>query len=110
MRLSNCFIHAFWLWIRRGGWLIIRRSHAGIYPHFIHAEKLPPDLECSHYTDECATKAWSPLFRGCTRHTLGDVRPPPVTGLCDWGLLAFLVLTLCAIGIVGWGVIHWVMR
>ena len=47
--MSNCFIFALRRWFKRGGYLIIRKSDAGWYPHFIWAESLK-DLEIEHYT------------------------------------------------------------
>jgi hypothetical protein len=33
---SNCLVFAVTLWWRRGGYLVIRRSRWGWFPHFLH--------------------------------------------------------------------------
>jgi hypothetical protein len=33
---SNCLIFAVLLWLRWGGYLVMRRSHWGWFPHFLH--------------------------------------------------------------------------
>ncbi len=35
---SNCLIFAWRRWRRRGGYLLIRRSRHGWWPHFLHGE------------------------------------------------------------------------
>lgn len=45
---SNCLIFALWRWITRGGYLVIRRSHYGWWPHIIWCEHLH-DAEIEHY-------------------------------------------------------------
>lgn len=85
-------IYAVWKWIRHGGWLLMRKSHAGPYPHFIHAARLPDDLPVSQFVvDDPTTPCWLPLFRGDFKTALDGVEPPPVKGYLDWPLLLFWV-------------------
>lgn len=44
VRRSNCLIFAMGEWRRRGGYLIVRRSHYGWWPHFAWTRSLaePP--------------------------------------------------------------------
>lgn len=45
---SNCLIFALWRLATRGGYLLMRRSRWGWWPHFLWAETLdPPRIE--HY-------------------------------------------------------------
>jgi hypothetical protein len=41
---SNCLIYATWRWLCRGGYLILRRSRSGPFPHFMWAPQIPADL------------------------------------------------------------------
>lgn len=39
MKHGNCLIYAIRKWIKEGGYLVIRRSHASkIIPHFLHLD------------------------------------------------------------------------
>ena len=35
---SNCFFFAVGRWLSRGGYLLIRKSRLGWWPHFLHGE------------------------------------------------------------------------
>jgi hypothetical protein len=87
---SNCLFHAVGKWIRRGGWLLVRRSHAGWYPHFIHAAELPEDLPCSQYVAKPGVPC-SVVFDGEVKEVVGDVKPPPVIGFVDGVVLGFCI-------------------
>lgn len=87
---SNCLFHAVWRWIRHGGWLIIRRSHAGFYPHFIHADHLPADLPCSQYVAKPGIPC-DIVFDGEVKETIGEIKPPAVLGWVDWVVLGFVL-------------------
>lgn len=45
---SNCLVFALWRWVTRGGYLLMRRSRWGWWPHFLWAETLEP-LRVEHY-------------------------------------------------------------
>lgn len=96
MKRWNCFFHAIPRHIRQGGWIIGRRSWGGLFLHFAHAKDLPEDLKVSQYVPNEGV-ACSFIFEGHVEETLGSVKPPPVTGSVDWGLLLFWV-TYC----IGW--------
>ena len=40
MARSNCLIFALAHWFRDGGYLIVRRSHWGWFPHFLWSQDL----------------------------------------------------------------------
>ena len=46
--MQNCFFFAIKRWFQRGGYLIIRKSRFGPFPHFIWAKDLR-DAEIEHY-------------------------------------------------------------
>ena len=45
---GNCLIFALWCWATRGGYLILRRSHHGWWPHVLWCAHLR-DAEIEHY-------------------------------------------------------------
>ena len=45
---SNCLIFALWRLWNRGGYLMMRRSRWGWWPHFLWAESLDP-LQIEHF-------------------------------------------------------------
>lgn len=47
-RRSNCFFYALTKWRKFGGYLVIRRSHHGWWPHFIWCKDLK-DAQIEHY-------------------------------------------------------------
>jgi hypothetical protein len=99
---SNCLFHAAWRWIRRGGWLLVRRSHAGLYPHFIHADELPEDLPCSQYVAKPGIPC-DIVFDGEVKEAIGSVKPPAVLGLVDWVVLGFcLSITFGWLALIVW--------
>jgi hypothetical protein len=98
---SNCLFYAAWRWIRRGGWLLIRRSHAGFYPHFIHADELPENLPCSQYVAKPGVPC-DIVFDGEIKDTIGEVKPPR-TGGFDAVLFWFWFIYLAGcIAILAW--------
>lgn len=47
--MNNCFFFALSKWFKNGGYLAIRKSHLGNFPHFLWIKDLKnADLE--HYT------------------------------------------------------------
>lgn len=46
--MSNCLIFAFEKWFKRGGYLVIRKSRYGWWPHFIYCSDLK-NAEIEHY-------------------------------------------------------------
>lgn len=67
MALSNCLIFAVWRWATRGGYLVLRRSHHGWWPHVIWCEDLR-DATIEHYVPRQYSRnfafAHKILFRG----------------------------------------------
>jgi len=92
MKYSNCFIYAVHRWVTRGGWLILRKSQKGPYPHFIHADELPEDLKATHYVAKYKHIVFTPIFRGKVLNIIGNVKPPKVTGKLEWSLLLFWLM------------------
>jgi hypothetical protein len=76
---SNCLFYAIWRGIRRGGWILIRRSPYGPWPHFVHADELPEDLPCRQYVAKPGIPC-DIVFDGEVRDTIGEVKPPPADG------------------------------
>lgn len=35
---SNCLIYALRKWAKEGGYLLVRKSHFGWWPHFLHKD------------------------------------------------------------------------
>lgn len=46
--MSNCLIFALRKWFKEGGYVIIRKSRFGFWPHFIWCRDLK-DAEIEHY-------------------------------------------------------------
>lgn len=46
--MNNCLIFAFNRWFKHGGYLIVRKSRHGWWPHFIWSPDLK-DAEIEHY-------------------------------------------------------------
>lgn len=52
-RKSNCLLVALWLcWKHPDSYLIIRKSNYGLFPHFLWARRLPPDMRLIQYTTD----------------------------------------------------------
>jgi hypothetical protein len=72
---SNCLVFALCRWFHRGGYLIIRKSRYGWFPHFLWS----PDLNTFH-----SFKPINPreriipplIFRGAIHETEGDTKWP----------------------------------
>lgn len=89
----------------------MRKSHAGPYPHFIHADNLPDELKVSHFVPEVRSKwpDWrQPLkpffFKGHVRDFL-MVPPPEHRGRVDFALLLFWVPYLVGV----WVSVSWIV-
>ena len=97
---NNCLFYAFWLWLRHGGYLVIRRSHFGPFPHFIWVAKLPALLPARQWVPGAPEKRCCPplIFNGTVKTQLGAA---PAAGF-QWGLLlfwtAYFTLVLVALG------------
>lgn len=95
--LTNCLFVALYLWATRGGYLILRRSHYGPYPHFLWTPKLPTSMPVIHYTTDIKPRC-APVFRGkFYRRERGDAD--------SWGLLLLAILAFCA-GVGWWLMAH----
>jgi len=98
---SNCLIFAIWRTLRRGGVLILQRSHAGPYLHSMWAEKLPEDLPVEHFSpeDKSAGLHLDPLFIGDVAYHVGKAHanPPKSNGWIDPVFLFFWIIQL-----LGW--------
>jgi hypothetical protein len=102
MTYSNCFIHAVSRWVTRGGWLIMRRSHAGPYPHFIHADYLPEDLLVSQFVAVKSGRSMRPFFQGYIMDKLGAVKPLEVEGKIEWVLFGFWFTYFMGLAALTW--------
>jgi hypothetical protein len=38
--MSNCLLYVVGQWVQRGGWVLLRQSHYGWWPHFVYSEDL----------------------------------------------------------------------
>jgi len=76
---SNCLIFAIWRTVRRGGVLILQRSHAGPYLHSMWASKLPDDLPVEHFApaDKTPGLHMEPLFIGDVEYRVGERHAEP---------------------------------
>lgn len=45
---SNCLVFALSRWIKNGGYIVVRKSHMGPFPHFIWCRDLR-DAEIEHF-------------------------------------------------------------
>jgi hypothetical protein len=64
MNKSNCIVFAFDCWFKRGGFLVVRKSNYGWWPHFIWTEDLKTYREfvpTQHTPDLSIPPLW---FRG----------------------------------------------
>ena len=70
--MSNCLFFVIAKWWKHGGYIIIRRSKQGPYPHFIWCKDLK-NAEIEHYTPEVhksqRTFKHKFLFKGVIRTT-----------------------------------------
>ncbi len=98
---SNCLIFAVWRTIRRGGVLILQRSHAGPYLHAMWAERLPSNLKVEHFSPDDKSKGLhlEPLFIGDVAYHVGKAHanPPKSNGWIDPVFLFFWIIQL-----LGW--------
>lgn len=108
MKYSNCFIFAVSKWVTKGGWLAMRRSLAGPYPHFVHIEDLPEDTPAKHFVAKNNPWFMTPIFEGKVLDTVGNVKPPKVSGLFDFVLLFFWLVYFIGIFFFFYGIFTWV--
>ena len=59
---GNCLAFALCAWWRnRGaGYLLIRRSRFGPFPHFLYLRVLPPDADVAHFVPLRPRRRWLP--------------------------------------------------
>ncbi len=72
VRLSNCYIFALTQWATRGGYVVLRRSRYGWWPHAFWSPDLVSLFDfkpTKFYADDY--RAWLPpvLFRGFVRES-----------------------------------------
>ena len=98
---SNCLLFAIWRTIRKGGVLILQRSHAGPYLHAMWAEKLPHDMQVEHFSpvDKSAGLHLEPLFIGNVAYNVGRSHAIPPKE--KWGGSPVFLL-FWAINFLGW--------
>ena len=98
---SNCLIFAIWRTIRRGGVLILQRSHAGPYLHAMWAEKLPASLEVEHFspTDKSEGLHLEPLFIGEVAYNVGRSHASPPK---EKGGVSLVFIFYWLINFLGW--------
>ena len=98
---SNCLIFAIWRTIRRGGVLILQRSHAGPYLHAMWAERLPSDMKVEHFSphDKSEGIRMEPLFIGSVAYHVGNHHSTPPKEKW-WVSPVFLFFWL--INLLGW--------
>lgn len=79
MSFSNCLFFAAWRTIRRGGVLILQRSHSGPYLHAMWAERLPSELAVEHFSPDNKSKGikMEPLFSGSVARCVGESHSEP---------------------------------
>lgn len=61
---GNCITWAVAKWRRDGGYLLVRKSHWGWFPHFLWAAKAPEDCLSFKPTNPKRQKCPPPWFRG----------------------------------------------
>lgn len=77
--INNCLFFVVYKTIKRGGVLILQRSHGGPYLHALWASKLPPDLEVEHFvpTDKSPGVHLDPVFEGSVSYLVGESHSSP---------------------------------
>ncbi len=86
---GNCLAFALCAWLReRGtGYLLIRRSRWGPFPHILYLRTLPTDADVAHFVPVRPRRRWLPPFwfegrilrcdrEKCVRCGMGCVRNP----------------------------------
>jgi hypothetical protein len=64
---SNCLFFAFFRWLTRGGYIVVRQSHYGWWPHFLWSPNLI-EFEEFEPVREKQNRIFPPLvFRGYIR-------------------------------------------
>ena len=77
---SNCFLYAVSQWLKSGGYIVIRKSRWGWWPHFLHAQldTTSNKLEIDHFVPvepipPTGWRRWLPVhivfFRGRVKNT-----------------------------------------
>ena len=106
MDRSNCLIFAIWRTVRRGGVLILQRSHAGPYLHAMWAKNLPADLDVEHFVPKRKAR-WVrliPLFSGSVKNTVGTHHESPPVEKYGVSLvfLAFWIVIIFGVSSIGY--------
>lgn len=85
--ISNCLIYALMKYCREGGYILIRKSDLGWWPHFLHGTRpAAGDVTVSHFVPLQPFKARG-LFRFFPIHTLlfrGRVRSEDCSRVEDY--------------------------
>lgn len=69
--MSNCIIYAVFTWLKQGGYIVIRKSRRGWWPHFLWSLDLKTFKEYYPLYPK-RRKIPPPLFRGYVKSTVGD--------------------------------------
>lgn len=99
---SNCLIYAGWRWLWRGGYLVMRRSRSGPFPHVMWAPQIPADLPVEQLVPHQRRDRIlpPPLFHGrvalvAEPEGLLPARKPGF----DWALFLFWTIYLAVVGL-----------
>ena len=100
---SNCLIYAGWRWLWRGGYLVMRRSRSGPFPHVMWAPQIHADLPVEQLVPHQRRERIlpPPLFHGrvalvAEPEGLLPARKPGF----DWALFLFWTIYLAAVGLL----------
>lgn len=77
MKKTNCLFYAFGLWLRHGGYLLMRRSHFGPFPHFIWMAELPSFWPARQWVPDAPEHCCCPpvdFYRNCQDAAGGGAR------------------------------------
>lgn len=63
--VSNCLIFVLYQWFTKGGYVVVRRSHWGWFPHFIWSADLKRFQQFTPISEKRRYRLFPPLvFRG----------------------------------------------
>ena len=74
-RYGNCLIFGLWCWITRGGYLILRRSHHGWWPHILWCADLGT-AAVEHYVPMAYSAHYAGSHKLLFRGYVSRVEPP----------------------------------
>lgn len=101
---TNCLFFALKLWFLRGGYLILRRSHAGPFPHAMWAASIPPELPVEQYVPKNPKLRVCPppFFDGHVVYVAEPHKCAPLNAKFDWRLTLFLFVVCNAISLASY--------